>query len=283
MTEFLSKENGSYMSSWIKFPEKLINLYSAFNTMQMAKYSKYLPLIGITDDSSHEEESASRHLYDFKEFLKYWGLKSSERGYIASRNDHVMTDAFNRAFPVFVEYRNSFVLFLEKIEEYLTVCHKQNELLITIWEETSEKLADNISDYINEFVKFAGSVINEFDPDTGETEEKHNFMDVSSTASTIMNVWMDKFNELLATTPLYGNRDDIIKIKSDVAKLREKMDSINNDATKAEILSLLKKDIKMMRANHNSDVQNILNAIAALRVDIIDNKKTHLKAGIKAA
>lgn len=283
MSGLLSKENGSFMSSWIKYPEKFINLCSSFNAKQMAKYSKYLPLICNAGNCTIEEESMPKHLYDFKEFLKYWGLKANDKAYGDPRNGHVLTETFNLAFPFFVEYRNNMVLLLDMTEDYLAACRRHNEFLIAVWKETSEKLAGNSNDYINEIAEIADSVISELRADTGRTEDKQYFADASLMASAVINLWSETLKELIVSSPLYGSRDDIIKIKSDIADLRKKIEAMSDDETKAEILSLLKKDIKMMRTSHNSDVQNILNAIAALRVDILGNKNADLKDRIKAA
>lgn len=283
MSEFLSKENGSFMSSWIKYPEKFINLCTSFNAKQMAKYSKYLPLTCCAGNCITEEESMPKHLYDFKEFLKYWGLKANEKAYGDPRNGHVLTETFNLAFPVFVEYRNNMALLLDRMEEYLAACRRHNEFLIAVWKETSVKLAGNCNNYIDEIAEIADSAVSEFRADACGTEDKHYFPDAPLMASAVINLWADTLKELLAGSPLYGNRDDIIKIKSDIADLRKKIEAMGDDETKAEILSLLKKDIKMMRTNHNSDVQNILNAIATLRLEIIDSKNADLKDRIKAA
>lgn len=283
MIEFIPKENSSFMSSWIKYPEKLINLCSSFNTMQVTKYMKYLPLASTSGNDDGKEENPARHLYDFKEFMKYWGLKSYEKSNMGSRNGHLLTDTFNKTFPIFVQYRNTFFALLNRIDGHVAACREQNELFIAAWKETSERLADNGNDYIDEYWRFARSVISEFNPGVDETAEDQSYTDVSSMITSSMNAWANTLNEIVAIASPFGSRDDIMKIKSDIEALRKEVGSIRDDETKAEILALLKKDIKMMRANHNSDMQNILNAIAALRVDIVDTKKAPQKAKIKAA
>lgn len=283
MTEYTPKENSSFMSSWIKYPEKLINLCSSFNTMQMTKYMKYLPLAGATGRDDARDESPARHLYDFKEFMKYWGLKSYEKSGLDSRNGHLLTDTFNKTFPILVQCRNTFLALLDRVDGHVAACREQNETLIAAWKEASEKLAANGNGYIDEFWRCARSLASEFHPGIDEPADDRDYADISTMIAASMNAWAKAISELPAIASPYGSRDDIMKIKSDIEALRKEVGSIRDDETKAEILSLLKKDIKMMRANHNSDMQNILNAIAALRVDIIDTKKAPPKAGIKAA